>query len=186
MPALLTRMSTRPKDDSMRLVAASTESTLVTSQEIASALPPSPMIAFAVASSGGRVRPHKRAVAPRLVSERAIAAPMPRPAPVITATCPASGWDSARETVFMGDVLSVSVGAGARFGQTSAIQPALFLHLIQSLEKEARKLLAFGRRGTYNPANRERRVSRLRPQFAPNFAGPSRNRTSIRDKMRSA
>ena len=45
--------------------------------------------------------------------------------------------------------------------------------------RETGKLLAFGRRGTYNPANRERRVIRLQPSVRLDFAGPARNATWI-------
>src|SRR5438309_9211719 len=44
-------------------------------------------MACAVFSRAARVRPHNTAVAPMLASLRAMAAPMPRPAPVMIATC---------------------------------------------------------------------------------------------------
>src|SRR5260370_15182915 len=44
-------------------------------------------MACAVFSRAARVRPHNTAVAPMLASLRAMAEPMPRPAPVMIATC---------------------------------------------------------------------------------------------------
>ena len=83
------RISTRPKEDSTRFAAASTDSRLVTSQTSTSAFPPASAMLFATDSSAARVRPHSMVTAPNPASERAIAAPMPRPAPVTMATCPA-------------------------------------------------------------------------------------------------
>src|ERR1700674_3373812 len=48
-------------------------------------------MACAVLSRAERVRPHNTAVAPMLASLRAVAAPMPRPAPVMIATCVSKG-----------------------------------------------------------------------------------------------
>src|SRR3984893_8090246 len=48
-------------------------------------------MACAVFSRAARVRPHNTAVAPMLASLRAMAAPMPRPAPVMLATCVSKG-----------------------------------------------------------------------------------------------
>src|ERR1700716_4228823 len=48
-------------------------------------------MAFAVFSRAARVRPHNTAVAPMAASLRAIGAPMPRPAPVMIATCVSKG-----------------------------------------------------------------------------------------------
>src|ERR1700727_1731795 len=56
-----------------------------------SALPPASRMACAVESRVDWVRPQRTAVAPRAASLRAMAAPIPRPAPVITATCPTRG-----------------------------------------------------------------------------------------------
>ena len=59
-----------------------------TSQGKTSALPLASRMALAVDSRWERVRPTRTAVGPRPASLRAMAAPMPRPAPVMIATCP--------------------------------------------------------------------------------------------------
>src|SRR5450759_3201301 len=48
-------------------------------------------MAAEVCSSDSRERPHKTVRAPSSARVKAMALPMPRPAPVMTATCPANG-----------------------------------------------------------------------------------------------
>src|SRR6266852_105131 len=67
----------------------STERRSATSHSMTVPCPPWLWIADEVASRAPRVRPHKTAWAPNWARVVAMAAPMPRPAPVTTATCPA-------------------------------------------------------------------------------------------------
>src|SRR5271157_4006160 len=111
MPALLTRMSRRWKVRSMRSASASTESRSVTSHSITELLsellselfselfpelfpefcPPLVWMAAAVCSRAARERPQRTVCAPSSARVTAMAWPMTRPAPVMTATWPASG-----------------------------------------------------------------------------------------------
>src|ERR1035437_5047645 len=103
MPALLTRMSSRWKVRSMCSANDSTECKSVTSHSITELFPatfsrplpefPPPLrwMAAAVCSRASRERPHRTVCEPSSAGGGAIALPMPRPAPVTTATWPARG-----------------------------------------------------------------------------------------------
>src|SRR5438270_7674811 len=85
-PAQATRMSRRPKAALAPSMSASTDSREVTSQAIALALPPSLEILPAVSSAGAASRSETTTAAPSAASRAAVAAPMPRPDPVMPAT----------------------------------------------------------------------------------------------------
>src|SRR5438445_688627 len=85
MPALFTRMFTAPSSLAMEAAARSTEPRFVTSHSTANAFPPDPVIAFAVSSRCGKVRPQTATAASIAASRFAMEAPMPRPPPVTTA-----------------------------------------------------------------------------------------------------
>src|ERR1051326_6193061 len=89
MPALLTRMAMGPRSRASAK-ARDTDAASVTSQTMAleSAIPPE------VWSSASLSRAIRVSLAPSLASASAVAAPMPREAPVITAWRPASGRSS--------------------------------------------------------------------------------------------
>src|SRR4029079_12717685 len=87
MPALLTRMSTRPFDPSASN-RAPTASASATSQVSAEARAPSPVMSATVGAGGAASRSPATTAAPRRANTRAIAAPIPEPAPVITAVLP--------------------------------------------------------------------------------------------------
>src|SRR6266536_6726193 len=91
MPALFTRMLILEKVRSTRRASPSTECTSATSHSITALWPPAFRLAAAVVSRGSRERPHNTARAPSWARLAAMAAPMPRPAPVMTATCPVRG-----------------------------------------------------------------------------------------------
>ena len=86
MPALLIRISRRPKVSSTRAMPASTCSSLLTSISIPSARFPSGSISEAVSSAAFRSRPAITTFAPSLAKVIAISLPIPLAAPVITAT----------------------------------------------------------------------------------------------------
>src|SRR6185503_9854340 len=87
MPALLTRMSTRPFDPSASN-RAPTASASATSQVSAEARAPSPVMSATVRAAEAASRSTATTAAPRRANTRAIAAPIPEPAPVITAVLP--------------------------------------------------------------------------------------------------
>ncbi len=129
-----------------------------------SVLPPASTMARAVSSREDLVRPSRTAVAPSAASLRAMAAPMPRPAPVTTATCPARGC-----------LVSIPlVPPGTFVGMRSADRGTSTFSALRILTIKGRtngNSLAFGRRGTYNPASREKgqpphRSNRVSP-FTP-------------------
>ena len=88
MPALLTTTSSEPCFASIAAMPAFTASTSVTSNTAASTLPPSPAIGLAAASSATWSRPFITTVAPARASPAAMPRPMPRAAPVTSATRP--------------------------------------------------------------------------------------------------
>src|SRR5580704_3622117 len=88
MPALLTRISILPNLPPTCAAKSSTDRRSVTSHSTASACPPVAAMASTVQSSGTRLRPPKTTTAPKPASFRPMAAPIPRPPPVITATWP--------------------------------------------------------------------------------------------------
>src|SRR5262245_1079600 len=89
-PALLIRMSTRPSV----LIAHSTRARPCSGRETslsrATALPPALAISVATTSRGARRRPDSTTCAPSAASMCAVERPMPVPAPVTMAICPAS------------------------------------------------------------------------------------------------
>ena len=86
MPALLTRMSTRPLSDATASKSRATASAFDTSQTNASARPPSRPIASAVRRAAASSTSTTATRACWRPKSAAIAAPMPDPAPVTTAT----------------------------------------------------------------------------------------------------
>src|ERR1700757_2781324 len=111
-PALFTSTSRRPNVLSTRVAAYSSWCSTVTSQGITSVLPPASTMARAVSSSEDFVRPSSTAVAPRAASLRAIAEPMPRPAPVTADTCPARGCLVSIPLVPPGTIVGSERGVG--------------------------------------------------------------------------
>ncbi len=88
MPALDTRMSTVPKRAPAAACRRAIESASETSQGTASALAPVWRISSATASISSALRAATITRAPASASSRAVAAPMPRPPPVTSATLP--------------------------------------------------------------------------------------------------
>src|SRR5207253_9353401 len=80
----------------------------MTSHSAISARPVDFAIAAAALSRGARLRPQRRVTAPICAKVRAIAAPMPLPAPVTIATWPCSGFSV---TLDIGDHLEGGFGA---------------------------------------------------------------------------
>src|SRR5579864_2422814 len=150
-PALFTSISRRPNVLSTRVAAYSSWCSTVTSQGITSVLPPASTMARAVSSSVDFVRPSSTAVAPRAASLRAIAEPIPRPAPVTTDTCPARGCLVSIPLIPPGTIVG---GAEQEWGTSTF--PALRILTITIKRRTNGNPLAFGRRGTYNPASREK------------------------------
>src|SRR5262249_36944112 len=84
MPALLTRMSSRPR----AATASRTADERVTSRTSGRAFPPADLISPATSSSSLAVRLAKASPAPAAASARAQAPAMPRPGPVTSAVLP--------------------------------------------------------------------------------------------------
>ncbi len=89
-PTLLITMSTRPKVDSAVSASAATSSSLDTSQRALVARPPDASISAATAAARCSSRSLTTTALPRRASERAVARPMPLPAPVMTLTAPST------------------------------------------------------------------------------------------------
>src|SRR5262250_1604143 len=89
-PALLIRISTRPRALTAQSTRARPCSGRETSLSRATALPPALVISVATTSRGGRRRPESTTCAPSAASMWAVERPMPVPAPVTMAICPAS------------------------------------------------------------------------------------------------
>src|SRR5215467_5185675 len=88
-PALLIRISTRPRALTAQSTRARPCSGRETSLSRATALPPALVISVATTSRGRR-RPDSTTCAPSAASMWAVERPMPVPAPVTMAICPAS------------------------------------------------------------------------------------------------
>ena len=149
MPALFTSMSTRPKVLSTRAAVYSSWCSTVTSQGMTSVLPPESAMARAVPSKEDCVRPRSTAVAPSAARLRAMAAPMPRPAPVMTATFPAIGC-------LVSIPLSFSWHDRGRPCVTEGTSSFSAIRILAIKRWANGNALAFGKRGTYNPASREK------------------------------
>src|SRR5437773_5566897 len=106
MPALLTRMSIRPNSLATASTAASTSAGAETSQHRATASSSAARIAAAARSAASESMSNTATRAPCRANSVAIAAPMPDPAPVTTATLsPRSNIAGARNiTYFTGKV----------------------------------------------------------------------------------
>src|SRR5438128_7371188 len=85
-PPFATRMSTGPSFLSVSVRIASISAKLVSSAATTMAVPPAPSISARTADIASRSRPWITTLAPCCANERAIAAPIPRELPVITAT----------------------------------------------------------------------------------------------------
>ncbi len=85
-PALLTRMVGAPSSAAMRSIAACTWASSETSQPTASARPPAAVICSTVSLQAASSRSMTATARPSAASRTAVAAPMPRAAPVTTAT----------------------------------------------------------------------------------------------------
>src|SRR5213594_3324121 len=95
MPALLTRMSRRPKLATVVSMRRSTSVASLTSATTARLLPPAATIAEAVVCVVSRLRPFTVTAAPAPAKPSAIARPRPRLLPVTMATFPFSeNWGS--------------------------------------------------------------------------------------------
>ena len=90
VPALATRMSRRPRRSPSDGPSAITLSAWVRSSGTRSADPPAFRTASSISSSAPMVRATRTSWAPSAANARAVAAPMPREAPVIRATRPSS------------------------------------------------------------------------------------------------
>src|ERR1700694_5904452 len=88
IPAQQTRTSTLPKASTAPWMSFSTDSRSVTSAAIPFALPCSAAIFSAVSAVVFGSMSETTTAAPSLASRAAVAAPMPRPLPVMTATLP--------------------------------------------------------------------------------------------------
>src|SRR5881394_247718 len=93
-PALLTRMSTGPSDDSTDAIPARTASRSPTSNAIPTDRPPAAAIGSATASARSPCRSLTATAAPCSASTSAIPRPTPRPAPVTSATRPNSAMSA--------------------------------------------------------------------------------------------
>src|SRR5262245_19974052 len=89
-PALLIRMSTRPRVLTAQSTRARPCSGRETSLSRATALPPVLAISLTATSRGARRRPESTTCAPSAASMCAVERPIPVPAPVTSAICPAS------------------------------------------------------------------------------------------------
>src|SRR3990172_8186795 len=88
MPALLTRMSSDPHSSLTRFTMAVTASRSVTSATMPIACPPACLISLATASARSCITSFTATLAPSSASVRQICPPIPRPAPVTSATRP--------------------------------------------------------------------------------------------------
>src|SRR5207302_8860933 len=94
MPALFTRISGLPRAFATCAIMPSTWLRSPTSQTIAAARGPIARMALTVSSSTSADRPLTATSAPAWASESAMARPIPRPPPVISATRPVSSANS--------------------------------------------------------------------------------------------
>src|SRR5581483_8652652 len=90
VPAELTSTSARPSSPTTRSASASTSALLVTSQRIATAVPPCSSIVATVCAAPASFTSTIATAAPACASPFAIAAPSPLPPPVTAATRPSS------------------------------------------------------------------------------------------------
>ena len=102
-PALSTARCRPPYASTVRRTSASTALLSRTSVTTPSASPPASLIASTVVSSSCSVRDAQTTAAPAAAKRTAIARPMPRPPPVTTATCPASGRSRSAADCSIGD-----------------------------------------------------------------------------------
>src|SRR6516162_8493638 len=90
MPALLTRISSRPNRSTVVAIPASTAASSLTSIATPTAVPPARLIWVAVASADCNCRSAIATFAPSVPKRLAISLPMPLAAPVMIATLPSS------------------------------------------------------------------------------------------------
>src|SRR5581483_8621906 len=135
MPALATTASSRP----WRRTAVSTAIVAWSGSRTSATTGVAPVSA-AIASISSARWPSATTVAPRLTSSRVVAAPMPRPAPVTTATVPVSCTPP-----FCGVADRVASGGGVADGQ----------HGRRLRRSDARGLEAHGERGGVGVARSE-------------------------------
>src|SRR5579871_420402 len=131
-PALLTSTTGAPSSPATRSTAASTWSRWLTSAPTATARPPASAISFTVPAQAASSRSRTATAIPSAASLRAVAAPMPRAAPVTIATvCVTEVFSfsySERAVVRAGVLLRVRGGAGRRLPQLAAGQrPLVYL-----------------------------------------------------------
>src|SRR4249919_1621823 len=112
-PALLTRVSSRPKCSTVCLTAVSACAGSVMSASTTSAVPPASWMSRASASRRYRRRARRATAAPCSASRRAVASPIPLLVPVISATVPV------RVVVIESDVVMIEVAGqlAVRVGQ---------------------------------------------------------------------
>src|SRR3954462_13944284 len=124
MPALLTRMSTRP----WRLwISAAVLATWCLSPTLQTKM--SALMCFAAASSVARVRPEIAIFAPSFANSTAAASPMPEPPPVIQATLPLSSP--------AGVLLGTEQHLRLFFAEARRLAPPLGEHLQRLLDRRA-------------------------------------------------
>src|SRR5262249_37058701 len=126
MPALFTRMSTRP----MRSAALATACLLPTSRAIASQLPTA-LMAFSAAASVSWLRPEMTTRAPMRASSSPPARPIPEPPPVIQAVFPFRKLAS-------GILRRAEERLGLLLGEGRRCAPAVGEHLERLLHRRAR------------------------------------------------
>src|ERR1700730_2491303 len=86
MPALLTRMSSLPKPSTAPATSAAAPSMATALSRLSAAVPPSAVISATTASAGSGAAAFTTTEAPSAANSLAVAAPIPRPAPVTMAT----------------------------------------------------------------------------------------------------
>src|SRR5688572_11042290 len=150
MPALFTRMSRRPSPARVRSTIAARSARRVTSVGTASARRPRSFTSAAVLSAPPWSSSATTTSAPRRASSRAMARPIPRPAPVTIATCPCSSmacscldgaprWPPARQTL---GAPRLSRGAPCR--SVGVARPTLLLGHAQPLLEQQLHLVGGG------------------------------------------
>src|SRR5579862_3716281 len=122
-PALLTRMSTRPKRLTTAPASASRLSSLRTSTSKASAFPPASAISRTASAVRSRSRLAHATVAPRPARSSAIARPIPRLAPVTTATRPERSSDRVALTTVAAGLRAVRPSPRGRARSATAGRP---------------------------------------------------------------
>ena len=162
IPALFTRMSTRPNKRSTRPAAPSTDSRLVTSHGTTSVVPPASVMACAPDSRAGHRAPaqHGSCTQARQLfcNGEANTAARPRNHRYLRrqrARRIRPGILVPSTFILTRVVEEPSCPVSPRIAESQPVREPRFVHLIQYFGGQTRKLLAFRRRRTYNPAKPE-------------------------------